>query len=46
MSAEFLGNVVEKDIHKSSLIAAICFASGMAGKDSLFTMVDCTRVVH
>ncbi len=31
MSAAFLGNVVEKDIHKSSLIAAICFAAGMAG---------------
>ena len=31
MSATFLGNIVEKDIHKSSLIAAICFASGMAG---------------
>ena len=31
MSAAFLGNVVEKDIHRSSLIAAICFASGMAG---------------
>ena len=31
MSAAFLGNVVEKDIHKSSLIAAICFAVGMAG---------------
>lgn len=31
MSAAFLGNVVEKDIHKSSLIAAICFATGMAG---------------
>ncbi len=31
MSAAFLGNVVEKDIHKSSLISAICFASGMAG---------------
>lgn len=31
MSAAFLGNVVEKDIHKSSLIEAICFASGMAG---------------
>ena len=30
MSAAFLGNVVEKDIHKSSLIATICFASGMA----------------
>ncbi len=31
MSAAFLGNVVEKDIHKSSLIATICFAAGMAG---------------
>ena len=31
MSAAFLGNVVERDIHKSSLIATICFAVGMAG---------------
>ena len=31
MSAAFLGNVVEKDIHKSSLIASICFALGMCG---------------
>ena len=31
MSAAFAGNVVEKDIHKSSLIAAIFFAAGMAG---------------
>ncbi|MBP1591472.1 MAG: MFS transporter [Oscillospiraceae bacterium] len=31
MSAAFLGNVVEKDIHKSSLIATICFSVGMAG---------------
>ena len=31
MSAAFLGNIVEKDIHKSSLIASICFACGMAG---------------
>ena len=31
MSAAFLGGIVEKDIHKSSLIAAICFATGMAG---------------
>ena len=31
MSAAFLGHIVEKDIHKSSLIAAICFATGMAG---------------
>lgn len=31
MSAAFLGNIVEKDIHRSSLIATICFAAGMAG---------------
>lgn len=31
MSAAFLGNIVEKDIHKSSLIAAITFSVGMAG---------------
>ena len=31
MSAAFLGNIVEKDIHKSSLISAITFAIGMAG---------------
>ena len=31
MSAAFLGNVVEKNIHRSSLIATICFAGGMAG---------------
>ncbi len=31
ISAAFLGNVVEKDIHKSSLIAAICFSLGMVG---------------
>ncbi len=31
MSAAFLGNIVEKDIHKSSLIATICFALGMFG---------------
>ncbi len=29
MSAAFLGNIVEKDIHKSSLIATICFTAGM-----------------
>ena len=37
MSAAFLGDIVEKDIHKSSLIAAICFASGMLGT-GLFIM--------
>ena len=31
MSAAFLGNIVEKDIHKSSLISAICFSLGMLG---------------
>ena len=31
MSAAFAGKIVEKDIHKSSLIAAVCFAAGMAG---------------
>ena len=31
MSAAFLGNIVEKNIHKSSLIASVCFAVGMAG---------------
>ena len=31
MSAAFLGNIVEKDIHRSSLIATICFSVGMAG---------------
>ena len=30
MSAAFMGNIVEKNIHKSSLIAAVCFAAGMA----------------
>jgi OFA family oxalate/formate antiporter-like MFS transporter len=31
MSAAFAGRAVEKDIHKSSLVAAVCFAAGMAG---------------
>lgn len=31
MSAAFLGPFVEKDIHRSSLVAAICFSLGMAG---------------
>ncbi len=31
MSAAFLGNFVEKNIHKASLIASICFAVGVAG---------------
>ena len=31
MSAAFLGDVVEKDIHRSSLIATVCFTVGMIG---------------
>lgn len=38
MSAAFLGNVVEKDIHKSSLIATICFTIGMIGTGASIMM--------
>lgn len=31
MSAAFAGNLVEKDINKSSLVACICFSIGMIG---------------
>lgn len=31
MSAAFAGKLVEKDIHKSSLISCICFTTGMIG---------------
>lgn len=31
MSAAFVGKFVEKDIHKSSLIACLCFTAGMIG---------------
>ena len=31
MSAAFLGNIVERDIHKASLISTVTFAVGMAG---------------
>lgn len=31
MSAAFAGRIVEKDIHKASLISTICFAAGFAG---------------
>lgn len=31
MSAAFAGRIVEKDIHKSSLISTICFTLGFAG---------------
>ncbi|MBQ8554864.1 MAG: MFS transporter [Clostridia bacterium] len=37
MSAAFLGSVVEKNIHRSSLIASICFGTGMVGS-GLFMM--------
>ena len=40
MSAAFLGNVVEKDIHKSSVIAKICFTVGMAGTGFFISMAD------
>ena len=51
MSAAFLGNIVEKDIHKSSLIASICFAAGMAltgffiwwGGENVEVLADGTR---
>lgn len=51
MSAAFSGKFVEKDIHKSSLIAAICFAVGMAGtgffiyKKSLIGIYLCYGVI-
>lgn len=31
MSAAFVGKFVERDIHKSSLIACVCFTAGMVG---------------
>lgn len=37
MSAAFLGNIVEKDIHKSSLIAAICLPQVWREPVSSFT---------
>ena len=51
MSAAFSGKFVEKDIHKSSLIAAICFALGIAGtgffiyKKSLIGIYLCYGVI-
>lgn len=51
MSAAFSGKFVEKDIHKSSLIAALCFAIGMAGtgffiyKKSLIGIYICYGVI-
>lgn len=40
MSAAFLGSIVEKDIHKSSLIATICFTVGMLGTGLVIAMTD------
>ena len=40
MSAAFLGSIVEKDIHKSSLIATICFTVGMVGTGFVISMTD------
>ncbi len=31
MSAAFMGKMVEKDIHRSSLLSCICFTTGMVG---------------
>jgi OFA family oxalate/formate antiporter-like MFS transporter len=31
MSAAFAGKIVEQNIHRSSLISAICFTAGMLG---------------
>ena len=51
MSAAFLGNFVEKDIHKASLISTICFAVGVAGTGlavalhSMFLVILCYGVI-
>lgn len=51
MSAAFLGNFVEKDIHKASLISTICFAVGVAGTGlavslhSIFLVILCYGVI-
>lgn len=44
MSAAFLGNVVEKDIHKSSLIATICFTVGMAGTGLMIQLAQAGKI--
>ena len=38
MSAAFLGDFVEKDIHKARLISTICFAAGIAGTAVAITL--------
>ena len=40
MSAAFLGNLVEKNIHRSSLLSLICFCSGMIGTGFLYISED------
>lgn len=51
MSAAFLGDFVEKDIHKASLIATICFFVGVAGTGlairlkSVFLVILCYGVI-
>jgi len=43
MSAAFAGKIVEKNIHKSSLIACICFTTGMIGTG--LTIHFCSGIV-
>ena len=43
MSAAFAGKLVEINIHKSSLVAAICFTVGMIGTG--LTLMYCTGVM-
>ncbi|MDR0948412.1 MAG: OFA family MFS transporter [Lachnospiraceae bacterium] len=48
MSAAFLGPFVERDVHKASLIATICFSIGMAGTGlviSLYPSIGTTASV-
>lgn len=44
MSAAFLGNIVEKNIHRSSLIATICFTLGMVGTGFVIHMASTGRI--
>ena len=46
MSAAFLGNVVEKDIHKSSLLATLVLQVVWPVQVSSFIMVAFIREVH
>ena len=43
MSAAFAGKIVELNIHKSSLISAICFTTGMIGTG--LTIKYCTGII-